>query len=213
MWLSWCLKQHESRGSAWSECSLTTMARPDDVALETRAVNAFGDMGLNARTRIIRDRFIAGHPISALRRYLDSVSPETPIRDIVDRYRVWESHADTDDRRVVKPTLERAQPVYAASESLLGPPEQIVEAVNGPLVGLADIETMLKRLFPAVPAQSPAPRPAPTELEAMLKRLLPGTLTQAPSPVRRQSAGSGLWYCASPVAITATGQVDARHWT
>ena len=38
------------------------------VALETLAVMAFGDMGPNARTRIICDWFIAGHPNSALRR-------------------------------------------------------------------------------------------------------------------------------------------------
>ena len=61
------------------------------TALETLAVNAFGDMGQTARLRLIRDRFIAGH--CDLRRHLDSVSPETPIRDVVDRCRVWESHA------------------------------------------------------------------------------------------------------------------------
>ena len=108
--------------------------------------------------------------------------PETPIRDIVDRCRVWESHADTDNRRVVKPTLERVQPVYVVSEPTLGLTEQVVAAVTGPSVGLADLETMLKHLLPAVPAQAPPPRSAPTEIEAMLKGLLPGTLTQAPQP-------------------------------
>ena len=122
----------------------------------------------------------------------------------MDRCRVWESHADTDDWRVVKPTLERVQPVYAVSEPMLGPTEQIVAAITGPSVGLADLETMLRRLLPAilaqtpppisasthletmlqhllpvVPAQAPPPRPEPTELDTMLKCLLPGTLTQA----------------------------------
>ena len=60
------------------------------IALETLAVKAFGDMG---HLRLIRDRFIAGHSSCELRRYLDSV-PETPIRDVVDRCRVWESHAE-----------------------------------------------------------------------------------------------------------------------
>ena len=55
------------------------------IELETLAVKAFGDMGQTARLRIICDRYIAGH---------GSVSPETLIRDIVDRCRVWESHAD-----------------------------------------------------------------------------------------------------------------------
>ena len=75
----------------------TRTAREDPsifaIALETLAVKAFGDMGQTAWLRLIRDRFIAGHSSCDLRRYLDSVSPETPIRDVVDRCRVWESHA------------------------------------------------------------------------------------------------------------------------
>ena len=64
------------------------------IALETLAVKAFGNMGQTARLRLIQDRFIAGYSCCELRRYLDSVPPETPIRDVVDRCRVWESHAD-----------------------------------------------------------------------------------------------------------------------
>ena len=59
------------------------------VALESIAVKAFGDMGQNARTRLICDRFIAGHPDCDLHWHLDSVPPDTPIQDIVDRCRVW----------------------------------------------------------------------------------------------------------------------------
>ena len=50
------------------------------TALETLAVKAFGDMGQTGRLRLIRDRFIAGHDNCDLRRHLDSVPPETPIR-------------------------------------------------------------------------------------------------------------------------------------
>ena len=151
------------------------------VTLETLAVKAFRDMGPNSRTQIIRDRFIAGHPNSALQRHLDSVPPETPIRD---RCRVWESHADTDDRSVVKPTPERAQPVYEVSEPTRRRTEQVVAAVTGPSVGLADLETMLKCLLPAVPAQAQAPpsSSAPTDLETMLTCLLPAEPAQAPPP-------------------------------
>ena len=77
------------------------------IALETLAVKAFGDMGQTARLRLIRDRLIAGHASCELRRYLDSVPPETPIRDVVDRCRVWESHADPQIRRVSKPGPDR----------------------------------------------------------------------------------------------------------
>ena len=55
------------------------------IALETLAFKTFGDMGQTAFLRLIHDRFIAGHSSCELRRYLDSVPPETPIRDVVDR--------------------------------------------------------------------------------------------------------------------------------
>ena len=61
------------------------------TALETLGAKAFGDMGETARLRMIRDQFIASHRNCDLCRHLDSVSPETPIRDVVDRCSVWES--------------------------------------------------------------------------------------------------------------------------
>ena len=62
--------------------------------LEIPAVRGFGEMGKRARNWMIRDRFIAAQQSCGLRRHLDCVSPDTPIRDIVDRCRVWESHSE-----------------------------------------------------------------------------------------------------------------------
>ena len=87
------------------------------TALETLAVKAFGDMGHRARLRLIRDRFIAGHSSCELRRHLDSVSPETHIRDVVDRCRVWESHADPAVRRISKPSPDPIYPAYVVGDS------------------------------------------------------------------------------------------------
>ena len=67
------------------------------VELETLAMRAFGDMSSSARLQLVRDRFIAGQMECSLCRHLDSVEPGTPIRDIVDRCRVWESHAEDTD--------------------------------------------------------------------------------------------------------------------
>ena len=61
--------------------------------LEILAVLGFGDMGKRARDWMIRDRFIAAQRSCGLHRHLDGVSSDTPIRDIVDRCRVWESHS------------------------------------------------------------------------------------------------------------------------
>ena len=139
-------------------------------------------MGPNARLRLIRDHFIASHPNCDLRRHLDSVPHETPIREIVDRCRVWESHADADDRRIVKPTQERARPVYMVSEPVCMPADQVMAAVIAPSVGLGDLEALLRHLLPAAPMQAPLPRPVPTEVEIMPECLLSNALTLAPAP-------------------------------
>ena len=82
-WLADCRRQFEkTTRTAGEDPSIFT------IALETLAVKAFGDMGQTARLRLIRDHFIAGHSSCELRRHLDSVPPETPIRDVVDRCRV-----------------------------------------------------------------------------------------------------------------------------
>ena len=86
-------------------------------ALELLAVMAFGDMGQTARLRLIRDRFIAGHNSYDLRRHLDSAPPETPIRDVVERCRIWESHADPAVSRTRKPTPEPIYPTYMVGET------------------------------------------------------------------------------------------------
>ena len=43
---------------------------------------------------MVRDRFIDGQAECALRRHLDSLGPDTPMVDIVDCCRVWESHIE-----------------------------------------------------------------------------------------------------------------------
>ena len=64
------------------------------VEFETLTMRAFGDLSSSARLQLVRDRFIAGQMECSLHRHLDSVEPDTPIRDIVDRCRVWESHSE-----------------------------------------------------------------------------------------------------------------------
>ena len=51
-------------------------------------------MNEQARDIMIRDKFIAGQKHCALRRKLDGFAPDTPIGEIVDSCRVWESHSD-----------------------------------------------------------------------------------------------------------------------
>ena len=80
------------------------------VEMETLAMRAFGDLSPLARLQLVRDRFIAGQVGCTLRQHLDSVEPETPIRDIVDRCRVRERHAEVVDLRGDSPTPTRDSP-------------------------------------------------------------------------------------------------------
>ena len=59
------------------------------------AIQGFGDMKEQARDTMIRDKFIAGQGQCTLRRQLDGFAQDTPIGEIVDSCRVWESHSDS----------------------------------------------------------------------------------------------------------------------
>ena len=133
-------------------------------------------MGQTARLRLIRDRFIAGH--SELRRYLDSVPPETPIRDVVDRYRVWEGHADPEIRRVSKPGPDPIHPAYVIGDSDKVVEEIRVAAVTKPKSTSDQMEELLRRLLAGVATPVPVTAPVPEvpAVEKLLQHLVAETL-------------------------------------
>ena len=98
----------------------------------------------------------------------------------------------------MKLTPERARLVYAVSEPALGPTEQVVAAVTGPSVGLADLEVMLKRLLPAVPIPTP-----PTPLGPAHRT--PRTPYHAP-PAREAARAT------ATVTSAAEASADATAW-
>ena len=104
-------------------------------------------MGQMARLRLIRDRFIAGHSSCELRRHLDNVPPETPIRDVVDRCCIWESHADLPAvRRVSMPSSDQNYPAYVVGDSDSISEKTRVAAITRPRSGSAPVEKLLQRL-------------------------------------------------------------------
>ena len=168
----------------------TTRSAGDDpsifaIALETLSVKTFGDMGQTAWLRLIRDRFIAGHSSCELRRYLDSVPAATPIRDVVDRCRAWESHADPEIRRVSKPGPEPIYPAYVVGDS-----DKVVEAirvaaVTKPKSTPDQVEDLFRRLLTGVAAPAPVPAPVPEvpAVEKLLQRLVAEMQIHQPTPV------------------------------
>ena len=65
--------------------------------------------------------------------------PETPIRNLVVRCRVYESHAGTGARRIVQPAPKRAPPVYTVNEPACVPADQVVADVTAPPVGPGNV--------------------------------------------------------------------------
>ena len=146
------------------------------IALETLSVKAFGAMGHTARFHIIWDRFIAGHDSCDLCRYLDIVAPETPIRDIIDRCRVWESQADSDTH---KPGPERALPIYTVDDAGGGRDDRMVAGFTTSPTAPDQLETLLRRLLPTPVVPAPPPKPLPLALEQLLQLLLVGLRHQS----------------------------------
>ena len=159
------------------------------TALETLAVKAFGDMGQTARLQLVRDRFIAGHSCCELRRHLDSVPPETPLRDVVDWCHVWESHADPAVRQVSKPSPDQTYPAYVVGDSDSISETTWVAAVTRPRSGPDQLEDLLRRLLLAV--DPPAPIPDVPPVEKLLQHLVTETQNR-PSPVVSPPASAGL---------------------
>ena len=133
------------------------------MALETLAVKAFGDMGQTARLRLIRDRFIAGHDNFDLRRHLDSVPPETPIRDVVDCCRVWESHAYPIVHRMTRPTPDMMYPTYAVGDADKDREVLKMAAVTGVRSDQNQVQDLLRRIVSAI--ERPTPTPEISDIE------------------------------------------------
>ena len=134
-------------------------------------------MGQTARLRLIRDRFIAGHSNCDLRRHLDSVPPETPIRDVVDRCRVWESHADPAVRRVGMPSPDPVYPAYAVSDADNNIETTRVATVTGQRSSPNQLEELLRRVL--APAEPPVPKPEVPAVEKLSQQLVRESSTES----------------------------------
>ena len=130
---------------------------------------------------MIRDRFIAGHSNCDLRRHLDSVSPENPIRDVVDRCRVWESHVDPAVRRIGKPNPDPTYLTYAVGDADSDNEATRVAAVTGQRSGQNQLEDLLRRVI--LTAKRPAPKLEVSDIEKLLQQLVREPQNRPPAVV------------------------------
>ena len=126
---------------------------------------------MSARLQLVRDRLIAGQMECSLRQHLDSVEPETPIRDIVDRCRVWESHAEFTDCQGDHPSPKRPMPVYMIDDA----DTDSCQPEVAPDVISADqdvLNSLMWHLLPTPAVSPPRATPIPSERDQLIQRLL-----------------------------------------
>ena len=139
------------------------------IELETLARKAFVDVDASVMLQLVRDRFTLGQENHALRRHLDSVGPDTPISDIVDRCRVWEGYDQSYSGPMARhePTAPRG--VFQVTQQISNEhSEMSTEPDPTPL----EFEILAQRLCEM--AQQPVPGNSDTiDIEQLLKQLLP----------------------------------------
>ena len=112
--------------------------------------------------------------------------PKIPIRDMVDRCRIWESHADPAVHRVSKPSPDPIYPAYVVGDSDNISETTWVAAVTRLQSGPDQLEDLLQRLLTAVDTTTPIPE-VPV-VAKLLQRLVAETQSSAPG---RRSSGVG----------------------
>ena len=115
----------------------------------------------------MRDRFIIGQENRALRRHLDSVGPDTPISDIVDRCHVWESHDQSNSRPMARHEPTGPRGGFQVTQQIS---DEHSETESNPAP--SEFEILAQRLCEM--AQQPVPGNSDTiDIEQLLKQLLP----------------------------------------
>ena len=187
------------------------------IELETLARRAFIDIDTSIQLQMVWDRFIDGQAECALRRHLDSLGPDTPMADIVDCCRVWESHLEVEieprtsaDRHPVRAicqvTADKQTPAASPETETL---EDIIRNAccrrrryrlrrrsRYRQTGISSSSDLMGAICPPQPVAQE--RSTVTELETMLLNWLPvGTVTEgdAASPNPSADSAEGCFSC------------------
>ena len=143
--------------------------RPDDdpsifaVELETLARRAFSDIDSSIQLQIVRDRYIDGEAECELRQHLDSFGPNTPMQNIVDSCRVWESHNEAGARRHDGSGRNSPPVVYQVTEDSQSPAGSTESEM---------LDEIMRRLLPTPTVSHPKAAPIPSDRELLIQRLL-----------------------------------------
>ena len=147
--------------------------------LETLARRAFMDIDTKIQLQLVRDRFIDGQAECALRRHLDSLGPNTPMTDIVDCCRVWESHREVE-----------IQPQTSADRRPARVICQVTEVEPAPATSLETetVEDIIRKLLPTPALPPPQAVPIPSDRDLLIKQLMEAICSPRPVAQERSAA-------------------------
>ena len=143
--------------------------RPEDdpsvfsIELEKLARRTFIDIDSFIQMQMVRDRFIDEQAECALRRHLDSLKPETPMSDIVDSCRVWESHRDVETEPGIR---SDRRPVHTVCQVAVD------EQIRTPLPETESLEDIISKLLPTPAPPKTWKDPIPSDQDLLVQRLL-----------------------------------------
>ena len=130
------------------------------IELGTLARRAFIDIDSSIQIQMVRDRFIEGQAECALRRHLDSLKQETPMSDIVDSCRVWETNRDvgTEPR-----TRSDRRPLHAVCQVAVD------EQIRTPLPETESLEDIIGKLLPTPTPPKTPNEPIPSDRDLLVQ--------------------------------------------
>ena len=127
--------------------------------------------------QMVRDRFIDGQPECAFRRHLDSLGPDTPMADIVDCCRVWESHIELTSSRQMGTDRHSPRAVFQVTDheqSPVGSPET------------ESLEDIIRKLLPTPSRPPQEAAPIPSDQDLLIQQLM-GAIRPSQPVVQEQS--------------------------
>ena len=111
----------------------------------------------------VRDRLIDGQAECAPCRHLDSLGPDTPMADIVDCCRVWESHIEVASSQQMGTDRHSPRAVCQVTEDKQSP-------VGSPET--ESLEDIIRKLLPTPSAPPPNAAPIPSDQDLLIQRLM-----------------------------------------
>ena len=139
------------------------------IALETLARRAFVDMDPTVRLQLVRDKFITGQQQLALRRHLDSAGPDTPILNIVDKCRVWESHVERHSGTEIECEPGTSRGVFQVRKQVRDDQKEEAAEPDSNYPKFGNLTDRLRELV-----QQPSPvGSGPVDIGQLLRQLLP----------------------------------------